>query len=121
MGLLGSFVIPFMFYFRGLVAYAYVLNGFFSVTGMIVMGHYALSQGVEWSFSGILFGSVFSDIVLAYVKLLLGKALFDLEVLKSADDLKPKGRFLRFPNLGWWWLHIFAMSAVYALGNIYWK
>ena len=69
----------------------------------------------------IFLGTLLADIAILWGKFALGKALFDLEFLKSDTDPGPKGRFFRYPNMGWWWVHLFALSLVYTLGNILWK
>jgi len=69
----------------------------------------------------ILFNTLLADIAILWAKFALGKALFDLEFLKSDADTMGKGRFFRYPNMGWWWVHLFALGLVYALGNFFWK
>jgi len=73
------------------------------------------------TFESIILNSTFADIAILWGKFSVGKAIFDLEYLKTDKDAAAKGRFFRYPNMGWWWIHLFALSAVYALGNIFWK
>jgi len=59
--------------------------------------------------------------MLLWAKFAAGKALYNLEFLKSDTDTVPGGRFLRYPNMGWWCVHLIVITIVYALGNILWK
>ena len=71
--------------------------------------------------AGILLNTTFADIAILWGRFAVGKALFSLEFLKSDTDVTAKGRFFRYPNMGWWWLHLFALTMIYILGNIFWK
>jgi hypothetical protein len=62
-----------------------------------------------------------ADIVLLLPKFFFGKALFELEMFKAIDAPARHKRFWRYPNMGWWWVHLFAMTAAYAAGNLLWK
>lgn len=116
------FVIPFLFCFRPALNLAYILNGFSVIIGTITMAHFSIVhfQGSATALSLIL-NTTFADIAILWVKFVIGKAVFDLEFLKSDTAVVPKGRFFRYPNMGWWWVHLFALAIVYALGNIFWK
>jgi hypothetical protein len=37
------------------------------------------------------------------------------------DAAARHGRIWRYPNMGWWWVHLFALSVVYAAGNLLWN
>lgn len=121
-GILSVILVPLLFWFRPTVQYAYVINGFLVILGTIAMAHFSI-----FHFSGpltignILFKTLLADISILWGKFAVGKALFDLELLSTDKDTIPKGRYFRYPNMGWWWVHLLAWSAVYALGNLLWK
>ena len=121
-GIISVFCLPFLFWFRPTIALAYIINGFSVIIGTIVMTHFSIV-----TFKGpvtpanIILNTTFADIAVLWGKFTVGKALFDLEFLKSETDVVAKGRFFRYPNMGWWWAHLFGLTIVYALGNIFWK
>ncbi|MFP4081816.1 MAG: hypothetical protein ACLFVG_03550 [Candidatus Aminicenantes bacterium] len=39
----------------------------------------------------------------------------------ARTDMPHRGKFFRYPNMGWWWVHLVALSAVYALGHFIWR
>lgn len=121
-GLISIIVLPAMFWFRPTLAYAYVINGFLVILGTITMAHFSIVKfGLPNSLNGLLFGSMLADIALLWGKFVVGKAIFDLDFLKADQDVQPKGRYFRYPNTGWWLVHLVVLSIVYALGNILWK
>lgn len=103
-GLLSVILIPLLFSFRKTVAYAYVLNGMLAIVGTITMAKYKLLP----------------DIVMLFAKFLLGKALFDLELLRDGGAPHRQGRFWRYPNLGWWYAHLVLMTGAFLLGYYFW-
>ena len=121
-GIGSVFCLPALFCFRPTVALAYMINGFLAIIGTITMAHFSLAhfQGSVTP-AGIILNTTFADIAILWGKFAVGKALFDLGLLKSVTDESHKGRFFRYPNMGWWWVHLFALAVVYALGNIFWK
>ncbi len=121
-GIISVFFLPLLFCFRPTVALAYILNGFLAIIGTITMAHLSIAHFDEpFELGNILLNTTFADIALLWAKFAAGKALFDLERLKSDADTLPKGRFLRYPNMGWWWIHLLGLSTLYVLGNILWK
>jgi len=121
-GITSVFCLPFLFWFRKTLNFAYILNGFSVILGTILMGHFSIShfQG-PLTAKNIIVNTLFADITLAWGKFALGKALYDLEYLKSDADTVSKGRYFRYPNMGWWWVHLIGLAAVYTAGNILWK
>lgn len=121
-GIISVFCIPLLFWFDSTTTSAYMINGFLAIIGTIAMAQFSIIN-----FKGplppenIILNSTFADIAILWGKFAVGKALFDLKYLKSDKDMMPKGRFFRYPNMGWWWVHLFALAAVYSLGNILWK
>lgn len=121
-GIVSVLCLPLLFWFSKTVALAYVINGFLAILGTIVMAHFSITrfQGPV-TVASIIFTTTLADIAILWAKFALGKTLFELEYLKSETDLAAKGRFFRYPNMGWWWAHLFGIAAIYALGNILWK
>jgi len=118
-GLIGVFCLPALFYFRKTILYGYLINGFIAIAGTILMAQFSYEhfQGAL-TIPNILFNTLFADIILLWARFSVGKALFELESLKTDADAASKGRFFRFPNMGWWWVHLFSITAVYVLGKI---
>ena len=123
-GILAIIIVPLLFCFRKTISYGYVLNGFTVIVGTITMAHYSISNWPEntaITAKTILFGTLFMDIIILWGKFFIGKALFDLEFF-GYDALKEKkGNTFRYPNLGWWAVHVAGVSIVYYLGHILWR
>lgn len=113
-GLISIVVLPIMFCFRPTLSYAYVINGMLVILGTITMTHFSLVK------LGSPFGLI-ANIALLWGKFAVGKAIFDLDFIKTDQDVQPKGRYFRYPNTGWWLVHLAGWTAVYALGNLLWK
>jgi hypothetical protein len=62
-----------------------------------------------------------ADILIAWGRFFVGKALFDLEILGYDLVREKKGISYRYPNLGWWAIHLVAVSLVYGAGNLLWR
>ncbi len=121
-GIISVFCIPLLFWFSSTVTIAYVVNGFLVILGTITMAQFSiLNFKGPLTSENVILNSLLADIGVLWSKFALGKALFDLEFLRSDQELAAKGRFFRYPNMGWWWVHLFALTAVYSLGNIFWK
>jgi len=122
LGIGSVFCLPLLFWFRPTIVLAYIINGFLVIIGTILMAHFSIIH-----FKGpitpanIILNTLLADIAILWSKFAVGKALFDLEFLKSDTDVVAQGRFFRYPNMGWWGAHLFALAAVYALGNIFWR
>ena len=114
-------IVPLLFYYRQ-TAYAFVINGFLVILGTITMAHFSIAtHSGPWTLNGLIFKTMLPDILMLWGNFAFGKALFDLELMNTAADVVPKGRYWRYPNNGWWLVHLIAWSAVYALGAILWK
>lgn len=119
-GLIGIFIVPFLFWFKQTIAYAYLINGFSVILGTILMGHYSLVHlHGSFTLNNLLFGTLFADIVVLWGKFYIGKVLFELEWLRSDQDPAPEGRYFRYPNMGFWWVHFLSWSIVYTIGSIF--
>jgi hypothetical protein len=121
-GLISVTAIPVMFLFRRLVAYAYVINGMLVMIGTITMSHFSFAHPPDQlHFQSLVMGTMLPDILVLSTNFVLGKTLFELEMLKTEETPVRHGRFFRYPNLGWWFVHLFALSAIYVLGHYLWK
>ncbi|MBF0217137.1 MAG: hypothetical protein HQL30_09115 [Candidatus Omnitrophica bacterium] len=121
-GILSAFCLPLLFCFRRTIALAYIINGFLVMIGTITMAQFSIVNFKgPVTLTNIILTTLFADIAMLWGKFTIGKAIFDLESLKSDADRSAQGRFLRYPHMGWWLIHLFALSLVYALGNILWK
>jgi len=120
--ILGIAVIPALFWFKKTVAYGYVLNGFLCIIGTVTMTHFAIAhRSAPGSPPDIVLKSMVLDIFILWSKFFIGKALFELETL-GYDPNRPKaGITYRYPNLGWWLIHLAAVSFVYSLGHRLWS
>ncbi|MCX5781711.1 MAG: hypothetical protein NT145_03265 [Elusimicrobia bacterium] len=121
LGIISIVIIPFMFLFRNLVQYAYVVNGFFVIIGIITMAHfsYANMRG-PISLEGLFLNTTFPDIAILLTKFFIGKALFDLNRM-AAVDTPHTGKYFRYPNMGWWGVHFVLVALVYSAGHLLWR
>ena len=121
-GLISVMAIPVMFLFRRTVAYAYVINGMLVIIGTITMTHFSFARPPEKiGFLTLVTETLFMDILILFTNFMLGKALFELEMLKTDETSARHGRFFRYPNMGWWFVHLCALSIVYVLGHFLWR
>jgi hypothetical protein len=121
-GILGIAVIPALFWFEKTLVYGYVLNGFLCIIGTVTMGHYAIARWhAPTSPPDILLKSMVIDILIVWGKFFVGKALFELEMFGYDPDRPKGGLTYRYPNMGWWLIHLAAVSFVYILGNHLWS
>ena len=121
-GILNIAVIPALFWFKRTIAYGYVLNGFLCIIGTVTMGHFAIARWFEpTSPPDILLRSMVIDILIVWGKFFVGKALFDLETFGYYPSRPKRGITYRYPNMGWWLIHLAAVSFVYSLGNLLWS
>jgi hypothetical protein len=121
-GLIGMILVPILFLFRKTVAYAYAINGMLVIIGTITMAHFSLAHRPE-SFTLVTVAqrTLLPDIAILFVNFMLGKVIFELELLRGEDTPARHGRFFRYPNMGWWGVHLFTLSAVYTLGHLLWS
>jgi hypothetical protein len=121
-GLIGVTAVPVMFLFRRTLAYAYVINGMLVIIGTITMSHFSFVHPPDQiRFQTLFMGTMFPDIIVLFTNFMLGKTLFELEMLKTEETPARHGRFFRYPNMGWWFVHLVALSVVYVLGHFLWK
>jgi len=111
-GIISAILLPILFYFRKTIHLAYILNGFTAIIGTITMAHFALVARPIWPDIAILLG-----------KFLLGYVIFNLEIRSNleAPVSFPGWRTIRYPNMGFWCVHLILLSIVYYLGNLLWR
>lgn len=109
---LSACLIPFMFMFRATIHWAYVLNGFTAIIGIITMTHFSIVKA-----------PLIPYIIIALAKLYAGRAIFCLEVFKMENEpFKPTLlQYIRYPHMGFWYVHLILLSLVYFLGNLLWR
>ena len=121
-GVLSVLVVPLLFCFRRSIAYGYVLNGFLVITGTITMAHFSIAH---WpspaTVQAVLLNTTLADILILWARFFIGKALFDLEFFGYEAAKEKKGITYRYPNMGWWLVHLAVVSIVYYLGHILWR
>jgi hypothetical protein len=121
-GILSIAVIPALFWFKKTLAYGYVLNGFLCIIGTVTMTHFAIARWfAPTSPHDILLKSMVVDILIVWGKFFVGNALFVLETFGYDADRPKAGIVYRYPNMGWWLIHLAAVSLVYYLGNLLWR
>jgi hypothetical protein len=121
-GIISVVIVPLLFLSTRTVQYAYLLNGFTVIIGTITMAHFSLTHlPSALSLSTLFLMTTLADILLLWGKFVLGKALFDLTWANLDKDLPRQVKTFKFPNMGWWWVHLAGFSLVYALGNIFWR
>jgi hypothetical protein len=122
-GFISVIVIPVLFIFRSTIPFAYLLNGMTVIIGTITMTHFTIENHPPvWTLQTIFLGTLLADIILLWGKFAVGKALFDLDsVINRPDAQISRGRFFRFPNMGFWFVHLVTLTAVYIIGSFFWK
>ncbi len=121
-GVLNIGVLPALFCFKRTLAYGYVLNGFLCIIGTITMTHFAIARwSAPTSPPDIVLKSMMIDILIVWGKFFIGKALFDLETLGYDPNRPKKGITYRYPNMGWWLIHLAGVGFVYYLGHRLWS
>ena len=121
-GILSVVVVPFLFSRKSLVEYGYVLNGMLVIVGTITMTHFSLAHWpAPATFETVILKTLLADISLLWGNFFVGKALFDLEFFGYDPTREKKGKTWRYPNLGWWIVHLVAISAVYYVGHVLWR
>ncbi len=121
-GIISIIVIPTLFWFKKTLAYGYVLNGFLCIIGTVTMAHFAIARWfAPTSPPDILLKSMLIDILIVWGKFFVGKALFELETFGYDADRPKIGLTYRYPNMGWWLIHLAAVSLIYSLGNLLWS
>ena len=121
-GILSVLLVPVLFSFKRTLDYGYILNGFLVIIGTITMAQFSIVRCPRpVTAQTLVLMTTLADILILFGKFLVGKALFGLERHGYAPNLPLAGKSWRYPNLGWWLIHLIAISAIYALGNRLWR
>ena len=121
-GLISVLILPAMFLNKKMAPFAYVINGMMVIIGTITMADISLMRlPPHVTVKVLLFGTLLSSIITLFTNFFIGKGLFELETLQAADAPKRHGRVWRYPNMGWWGVHLVALWLVYVLGFSIWK
>jgi hypothetical protein len=114
--------VPLLFFYKKTISYGYVLNGFLAIVATVTMSHFAI---VHWpspaTLKAVILTTTLPDILIVGSKFFIGKSLFDLEIFGYDPDRARLGKTFRYPNMGWWLVHLVAITIVYSLGNILWR
>ena len=111
-GIAASILIPIFFMFRKTLHLANILNGFTVIIGTITMAYFSFVKH-----------PIYPDIIMLWSKFFVGYVIFRLELHNvEAPEVKITGlRLLRYPNMGFWFVHLFALVIVFTLGNMLWR
>lgn len=111
-GIISAFALPALFYFKRTLHLAHILNGFTCIIGVITMTHFSVVRA-----------PIIPDIMIVAGKFMLGRAIFDYEAFANLDAAPQiKGwSLIRYPNMGFWYVHMALLSLVYYLGNLLWR
>ncbi len=117
-----TIIVPLLFLFRRTIHYGYVLNGMTVIIGTVTMAHYSIHHfPLPFLLTNILYKTLIIDVLILGMKFCMGKALFDLEMFGSNLNAEHRGIWYRYPNMGWWWIHLVTISIVYTAGNLLWS
>ena len=105
-------ILPVMFLFKKTFNWAYILNGFTVIIEVITMVHFSIEKS-----------PILPDIFMLIAKLYVGRAIFCVEVMHMENEpFKPTLlQFIRYPHMGFFYLHFILLSLVYFLGNLLWR
>jgi len=110
-GLLSVFIIPILFNFKKTLHLAYLLNSFMAIIGFITMAHFSIAKS-----------PLYPHLALVTAKFFIGWAIFQVSLFNLEGEARHTGwRTIRYPNLGFWFVHLCSLSLVYWLGNILWR
>lgn len=116
-GLLNIVIVPWLFLTRRTLDLGYIINGMSVIVGIILMAHFSITRLPDpLGIKNIILNTTLADIMVLLGKFAIGKTLFDLEFTQLDQDLPVRSKFTRYPNLGWWIIHLIAIAAVYFIG-----
>ncbi len=123
-GIISIIIIPALFCSKRLTPYAYLANGVIAIIGTISMAQFSLAHlPKQMNIVTLFSGTLLSDIFILWTAFFIGKLIFELDLtnINNMDTPRHKGRFLRYPNLGFWGVHLIVIGIVYSIGHFLWK
>ena len=123
-GIISILAVSSMFMVKNLIPYAYLTNGMLAIIGTITMAHFSVEHWPpQATFSTLFLETLLADIFIVWCAFFIGKALFELNMTHETnlEKSRPKGRFIRYPNMGYWGIHLIGLGLIYSLGHILWK
>lgn len=121
-GALGIVLVPLLFMMKRTISFGYVLNGMLVIIGTLTMGHFSLVNFPHpFSVGAIFTKTLLADILILWGNFFVGKTLFDFETHGSDLDLARTGITYRYPNIGWWVVHLVLIACVYWAGHTLWR
>lgn len=118
-GLVSIIIVPLLFLSGRTVHYGYVVNGFLAIIGTVTMTHFSAAHlPSPLTPAAVLLKTTLPDILILWGKFFIGKVLFDFEVFGYSKTAEKKGITYRYPNLGWWYIHLAAVAVVYYAGHL---
>jgi hypothetical protein len=121
-GILSIVLVPALFSSKKTISYGYVLNGMLVILGTVTMASFSLAARPNpLSVQALLLKTTLADIALLWGKFFVGMALFYLEIYGYDSNQAKRGISYRYPNFGWWLIHLVVIATVYALGHALWR
>jgi hypothetical protein len=118
-GIMSIIIVPLLFLRKETIHYGYVLNGFIAIIGTVTMAHFSLAHPpAPITPAAIFLKTTLPDILVLWGKFFVGKVLFDCEIFGYSNTVEKKGVSYRYPNLGWWCVHLVSVSIVYYVGHL---
>ena len=113
LGLVDIIITPILFNYRKTVIIAYLINGIGVIIGTIAMAVFSIYKFPEpFTFTGILFKTMLSDIIILLSKLFIGQMIL--------SHYYPAGLGRLFTSF-WWVRHFCYLTIVYSLGHFLWR
>jgi len=121
-GIISIVLVPLLFISKKTTGYAYVINGMMVIIGTITMFHFLLvHRPAPFTASSFFLKTLLPDILLLWGNFFVGRALFELEFHGYDAEHAHAGIFYRYPNNGWWAVHLAALSLIYWAGHALWR
>ncbi|MEN6621247.1 MAG: hypothetical protein ABFD50_06850 [Smithella sp.] len=117
-GFISIFITPALFISRRTTPVAYLINGMTVIIGTITMTVFSAEHlPAVWNIKTILFDTLFANIMVLWGKFALGKALYEMDAtIRRPEAPLRTGHFFRYPNMGFWLVHLVTLSIVYTIG-----
>jgi hypothetical protein len=112
-GVSSVFLVPILFMFKRTMHLAHLLNGFAAIIGFITMGHFSIASAPP----------LYPDLGIIVAKFYMGRAIFELSLYSDLNAVPAASGWqkIRYPNIGYWYVHFVLLSVVYVLGHVLWR